>query len=329
MSGAELAAGVVGVGSMGQNHARIYDELDETDLVGVFDVDEKQATEVANTYETAPLDLETLFDDVDVVSIAVPTQFHADMARQALEADTHVLVEKPFVEDHEAGRELVDLADARDLTLQVGHVERFNPAIETLRDIVDELNIHAASTQRLGPPLDREIEDTVVMDIMIHDLDVVLDIVDGDVTAYDAVGTQECAYATANVQFDTGVAASLTASRLTQEKVRSLTISAEECRVKVDYLDQEITIHRSSVPSYTHDDSQLFHRHENVVETLTVEQSEPLKNELASFVDAARTGREPVVTGAEALDVLALTQALEDEAQCDPTPAKPLSSIRD
>jgi predicted dehydrogenase len=326
MSGESLAAGVVGVGSMGQNHARVYGDLDDAELIGVADVDEEQAREVAAAYDTEARPLADLLAEADVVSIAVPTQFHYDMARQALEADTGVLIEKPFVADPAKGRELIDLADERGLTLQVGHIERFNPAVQTLRDIVSELDIHAVSTERLGPPLDRQIDDTVVMDIMIHDLDIVLDIVDDEVQQYGAVGTDDCRYANANVRFDSGVTATLTASRLTQEKVRSLTISAEDCRVKVDYLNQDIEIHRSSVPSYIHDESAIRHRHENVVERLTVEQSEPLMNELASFVEAARTGSEPVVTGEQALAVLELTQALDEAAQQSATTGQPIGS---
>ncbi|MFC5367583.1 Gfo/Idh/MocA family protein [Salinirubrum litoreum] len=321
-----VAAGVVGVGSMGRNHARVYADLDGVDLVGVTDVDEQAAERVAEQHDTAARSRDDLLAAADVVSVAVPTQFHYETARAALTADTDVLVEKPFVADPAKGRELIDLADRRDRVLQVGHVERFNPAVRTLRDIVTELDIHAVSTERLGPPLDREIDDSVVLDIMIHDLDVVLDVVDGSVEQYGAVGTEDCRYANANLRFDSGVTANLTASRVTQEKVRSLTISAADCRVKVDYLDQSIEIHRSSVPSYIHDEGTIRHRHENVVEQLTVERTEPLQNELASFVEAARTRSGPVVTGEQALSVLELTLALDEAAQQTAAGGHPVST---
>lgn len=326
MSDETVAAGVVGVGSMGRNHARVYADLDGVDLVGVTDVDEQAAEQVAERHDTDARSRADLLSAADVVSVAVPTQFHYEAAQAALTADTDVLVEKPFVADPAKGRELVDLADRRDRVLQVGHVERFNPAVRTLRDIVSELDIHAVSTERLGPPLDREIDDSVVLDIMIHDLDVVLDVVDGSVQQYGAVGTDDCRYANANLRFDSGVTANLTASRVTQEKVRSLTISAADCRVKVDYLDQSIEIHRSSVPSYIHDEGAIRHRHENVVEQLTVERNEPLQNELASFVEAARTGSDPVVTGEQALSVLELTLALDEAAQQTAATGHPVST---
>ncbi|WP_148414101.1 Gfo/Idh/MocA family protein [Haloferax sp. KTX1] len=317
MTDEPVRAGVIGVGSMGQNHVRVYDELGDTELVGVYDVDDDRAASVADDYGTTARSMDDLLDEADVVSVVVPTQFHYENAKRALESDVHVLVEKPFVEDPANGQELIDIADERDLALQVGHIERFNPAVRTLRDLVDDLDIHAVSTERLGPPIDRAIDDTVVMDLMIHDLDIVLDIVDGAVDSYDAAGTPDCRYANANLTFDSGVAASLTTSRVTQEKVRGLTISAADCRVKVDYIDQSIEIHRSSVPTYIDDESLVRHRHENFVETLAVEQVEPLKSELRSFANAARTGSDPVVDGEQGLRVLKLTKALDEAAQAE------------
>jgi predicted dehydrogenase len=313
-----IHAGVIGVGSMGRNHVRVYDELEETDLVGVFDVDADNAADVAAEYGTTSRSMTDLLDTADIVSIAVPTQFHYENAKRALQADVDVLVEKPFVADPEKGQELIDIADERDLALQVGHIERFNPAVQTLRDLVEDLDIHAVSTERVGPPIDRAIDDSVVMDLMIHDLDIVLDIIEGDVVSYNSVGTPGGRYANANLRFDSGVTASLTTSRVTQEKVRGLTISAEDCRVKIDYIDQSIEIHRSSVPEHIDDDSVVRHRHENIVETLTVEQAEPLKSELSSFANAAKTGADPVVDGQQGLRVLKLTKSLDSEAQSEP-----------
>ncbi|WP_336023425.1 Gfo/Idh/MocA family oxidoreductase [Halobellus salinisoli] len=313
MTDERLNAGVIGVGNMGRNHARAYEEIDETNLVGVFDVDSERATDVAAEYGTTALSLDDLLAVADVVSVAVPTQFHYENVKRALQCDVHVLVEKPFVEEPRNGRELIDLADERDLALQVGHIERFNPAIQTLGDLVDDLDVYAVSTERLGPPVDRMIDDTVVMDLMIHDLDIVLDLVDGEVESYNAVGTPKGRYANANLRFDSGVTASLTTSRVTQEKVRKLTISAADCRVKVDYIDQSIEIHRSSVPTYIDDESFLRHRHENIVETLSVEQVEPLKSELRSFANAARSGSDPIVDGKQGLRVLHLIKSLDAE----------------
>ncbi|MFC7045298.1 Gfo/Idh/MocA family oxidoreductase [Halobacteriaceae archaeon GCM10025711] len=311
---APMRAGVIGVGSMGHHHARVYDELAGVELVGVADVNEAQAREVAAEYGVTAMDQAELLDAVDLVSIAVPTQFHYPTARECIERGVDVLVEKPFVEDPADGRRLIELADERDVTLQVGHVERFNPAVQALEDVVDDLDVIAVTAQRLGPPLDRDIEDTAVMDLMIHDLDIVLSLVDADVEDVAAIGTRENRYATADIQFDDGTVGQLTASRVTQEKVRNLTISARECRVKVDYIDQSLELHRGSLPEYVEQNGDVRYRHENVVERVSVDSGEPLKRELRSFVDAARNGTEPEVTGEDGLRVLELVRHIDRQA---------------
>lgn len=317
-----VKAGVIGVGSMGQNHVRVYRDLPGVELVGVYDADFERAEEIADEYDTAALTMGELLETSDAVSIAVPTQYHYDAARECIDAGVNVLVEKPFVADPKNGRKLIDFAEERDVTLQVGHVERFNPAVRTLMDLVDDLDVIAVTTERLGPPLDREIDDSAVMDLMIHDIDIVLAIAGGDVQTVNAVGTNEGAYAAANIQFDDDTVAELTASRVTQEKVRQLTISAVDERVKVDYIDQSIEIHRQSAPEYV-DDGDVRYRHENVVEKLTVDQGEPLNKELASFTDAVRTGSDPVVSGEAGLRALEITRKLDELA------ANPDSSERE
>ena len=299
---------------MGENHARVYRELPETRLVGVFDADQSRAAEVAETYATEQYSMGELLDRVDIVSVAVPTEYHYETVRECIDAGVHVLVEKPFVADPADGRRLIEFAEERNVVLQVGHIERFNPATRRLIELASDLDIIAIDARRLGPPVDRDIEDTAVMDLMIHDIDILLALVDEEVTSVDAIGNQEVRYAAANLQFDSGIVGQLTASRVTQEKVRRLSLSAENCRVKVDFIDQSIEIHRQSFPEYVEDDGNVYQHHENVVERLTVEKREPLKNELAAFAEAARTGGEPVVTGEEALRALELTQTIDELA---------------
>ena len=250
----------------------------------------------------------------DLVSIAVPTQYHYDTAMAALDADTNVLVEKPIVGDPERGQELIAHAEDRGLTLQVGHIERFNPVVTALQDLVADLDVHAIHSKRLGPPLDREIDDTAVMDLMIHDLDIVGSLVDEPVTDVGAAGTSGERYASANLQFESGIVSNLVASRVTQEKVRTLTISARECRVKADYIDQTIEIHRQSTPSFAGDDDPVHYRHEGYVEELTVERVEPLAAELRSVAEAARNDHKPEVTGRDGLRALKLAERIEDAA---------------
>lgn len=298
-----LAAGVIGVGSMGSHHARVYSELPGTTLAAVADVDAEQADRAAAEYRTTAMDQADLLETVDIVSVAVPTQFHYETVRECIEHGVDVLVEKPFVDDIQQGRELAEMARAAGVTLQVGHIERFNPATQVLADVVQDLEVVAVDIDRLGPPLDRENEDTVVMDLMIHDLDILLSLVDADIDRLSAVARDE-QFVTSQFKFGDDSVATVTASRLTQEKVRTLSITAESCRVKVDFIEQSVEIHRQSLPEYIESDGNIRYRHESVVERPMVETGEPLKAELASFVDAVLTGNEPEVTPEDALEVL-------------------------
>ncbi|WP_336362281.1 Gfo/Idh/MocA family oxidoreductase [Halalkalicoccus salilacus] len=314
-----LRVGVIGVGSMGQNHVRVYRELPETKLVGLYDADHERSEDVADAFGTDAFELDELLDAVDAVSIAVPTPYHYETARECIDAGVDVLVEKPFVEDLENGRRLIEFADQRDVILQVGHIERFNPAVMTLMDLIDDLDIIALDAQRLGPPLERDIEDTAVMDLMIHDLDILLSILDEEVEQVYAAGTRQSNYATATIQTSSGRIGELTASRVTQQKVRQLTITAERCRVVVDYTDQSIEITRQSLPEYAREKSFRY-RHENVVEQVLVERREPLKNELSAFAEAVRTRSEPLVTGEDGIRALDLAREI-DELAADRKPA--------
>ncbi|XVH33845.1 Gfo/Idh/MocA family oxidoreductase (plasmid) [Haloferacaceae archaeon DSL9] len=312
-----LRAGVIGVGSMGQNHARAYAELGTTSLEAVFDVDTARAEAVAARHGTVALEMDDFLAAVDIASIAVPTAFHYEMARQCIEAGVHVLVEKPFVDNVEEGRELIRLAEEHGVVLQVGHIERFNPIVAAIQELVEDLDVIAVTAERLGPPPKREIDDTAVMDLMIHDLDIVLDLLEGDVVSIGAAGTADGRYGTATLSFDTGTVANLTASRITQEKVRQLTISAEDCRVKVDYINQTAEIHRASTPEYVKESGTVSYHHESIVEQLTVERHEPLKEELRCFAKAAQTGSEPEVTGADGLRVVELAHEINTLAYSD------------
>jgi len=305
-------AAVIGVGNMGRHHARVFSELPDVNLVGVYDVDEEQAREVAEDHGSRAMSMDALVRAADVASIAVPTQFHADMAEQCIDHGVDVLVEKPFVDDPEVGRDLLDRADEEDVTIQVGHVERFNPAIRTLADIVADLDVIAIDARRLGPPPEgRQLDQSAVLDLMIHDIDVVLATMGerpDEITAHGNKGNQ---YATADLEFGDGTVASLTASRVTQQRVRKLSITAEECRVNVDYIDRSVEIHRHSLPEYIEDNGDVRYRHESIVERPTVQTGEPLKNELEAFVAAATGDADPVVSGEDGLRVLEVAREID------------------
>jgi predicted dehydrogenase len=312
-----VRAGVVGVGSMGRHHARVYSELQGVELVGVADADPEQAVGVADEYDAEPMGIADLLAAVDVVSVAVPTPYHYETAERCVDAGVDLLVEKPFVADAANGRDLIRRARETDVTLQVGHVERFNPAVRALEEVLEDEPVMTVSAERLGPPLDREVADPVTTDLMIHDVDVVLSLLEGGVREANGVSTHDGQYATAALEFDDGCVGRLTASRITQEKVRRLSVGTETRRIKVDYIDQSVRIRRRSRPEFVEEDGDVRYHHESVVEEVAVDSTEPLKAQLRSFVDRATDGREPVISGEDALEVLSVVDRIESAAATD------------
>jgi predicted dehydrogenase len=318
----QAATGVIGVGSMGRHHARVYSELPASELVGVSDADEERAATVANEFGTQPRDRADLLGRADAVSVAVPTPVHAETVAACIDRGVDVLVEKPFVEDLDAGADLAASADDAGVTVQVGHIERYNPATRVAADVVRDLDVVGVDVRRLGPPLDRDNEDTVVKDLMVHDVDILLSLVDGDIQSIEATARDE-RHATAQFRFENGCVATLTASRLTHQKVRQLSITALSCRVNVDFISQTVEIHRRSFPEYVESNGEIRYRHESVVERPMVENGEPLKAEVRSFLEAASEGTDPIVTAEDALEVLDIANRIESEALAATTRVTP------
>jgi predicted dehydrogenase len=306
-----VRAGVVGVGTMGHHHARIYRDLSGTTLVGVADADPERADSVAEEFGTRACERDELLDRADVVSIAVPTRYHYEAASAAIDHGTHVLVEKPLVEEPEQGRELIRRASAAGVTLQVGHVERFNPAVKTLSDVIADEAVLAVEAERLGPPLDRDVGVGVVLDLMIHDIDIVRALVDAEVAGVEAQGTADGQYVTAALRFENGTVARLTASRVTQRKVRTLSATTADRRIDVDYGSQSVAVHRQSPTAVADGGTE---RIERVTEHPSVERGEPLRRQLEAFVGAATTGEPPVVSGEDGLRALELARTVSATA---------------
>ena len=305
-----IAVGVIGVGVMGTKHARVLSEMQDVDLIGIADVDGHRAARVANSYGTRALPAAEVISEADAVVIAVPTATHYEIAVECLSAGTHILVEKPFVADPAEGRELIRLANETDLTLQVGHIERYNPAVEALFDFVDPSDIVALSANRLGPPVERGLSDNVVTDLMIHDIDVVLSLMSTNPVAVSGLIGHEGKYASVLLEFPEDVVGTLTASRVTQRKIRSLEVTTPERLFSVDYLDQSVRIHRRSRPSYAEADDDVRYRHESVIERPLIQSAEPLKLELESFLQSVETGESPRVTGEDGLQALSVVWSL-------------------
>ena len=306
-----IPVGVVGVGSMGENHARIYQELPSAELVGVADDEPTRAETVAGRYGTEALATEALLDRAAAVSIAVPTAHHARIASRCLDAGADVLIEKPFVDDLADGEALIRQAAATGSVLQIGHVERFNPAIMALETLLADASITACTASRLGPPTDRTFTDDVVLDLMIHDLDVVAMLVDEQPTSVSASAARDGDYASALLRFPDEVVATLTASRVTQRKVRRLAVTTADRHIEVDYLDQTVEIHRRSRPGYRKDGSaDIRHRQEQIIERPLINSAEPLKLELEAFLEAVDDRTAPRVGGEDGLRALSLVESV-------------------
>ncbi|MBI4589033.1 MAG: Gfo/Idh/MocA family oxidoreductase [Candidatus Rokubacteria bacterium] len=312
-----VRAAVVGAGHMGQYHILVLPELVDVDLVGIVDTDAAKASQLAAQFGTqAFTDHRELIGQVDVASVAVPTDQHFAVARDLLEAGIGVLVEKPMTPTLEEAKELFRLARQQGAVLHVGHVERFNGAVQELKKIVERPIL--IESRRLGPFVPRVQEDTVVMDLMIHDIDIVLGLVTGEPRRVTAAGRSVLSTRpdVANVQivFDTGTIANITASRATEQKIRTLAITQPDAYILLDYTDQDIQIHRRAAQEYTLNRESIRYRRASFVEHLFVHKDNPLKLEILHLIRAAR---EVLAGGsvelAESEDLRSLAVALEIE----------------
>ena len=305
-----MRVGVVGVGHLGRHHARILSTLSGVQLAGVVDLNQARAAEIAAQYSTAAYtDWHDLLDKVDAVTIAAPTVAHASIAEAFLERGLHVLIEKPMTATTVEADRLLAAAAARGVTLAVGHTERFNPAIAHVKPLLREprfIEVH-----RLGTFPERSLDIDVVFDLMIHDLDLVLDIAGGEVTALEAVGvpvlTPRIDIANVRLRFANGCIANLTASRISRDRVRKIRFFQRDAYVSVDYAAQEVEVYRL-VPQ----DGRM-----PVIEggKIAIPREEPLKRELEDFVDAARHGRRPLVTGEQGRAALALAERVVERME--------------
>lgn len=294
-----LRVGVIGVGHLGCHHARIYSELKSCELVGVVDINQIRASEIGQTYKVKSYqDYQDLFGQVDAVSIVVPTIEHHRIGMACLQAGIHVLVEKPITTTLQEADELVNLAAAKGLILQVGHLERFNPAVQALQRL--SKNPGFIESYRIGSFPDRSTDIDVIMDLMIHDIDIILNLVPSPIKQIQAVGvpvlTQRIDIANARIQFESGCVANMTASRVSLKQERKLRVFQKERYLSLDYQAQELTLAELKYSSQT-DAGFTSNRPEILVQHVEVVKGEPLSIELASFVDCVIYKKKPQVPG--------------------------------
>ncbi len=285
----KLKVAVIGAGHLGTFHSKVYSRLDNVKLVGVCDCNLERAIEVGKKYNTASYsDYEDLFDKVDAVSIAVPTSLHYNIAKEFLNHNIHVLIEKPITKTLSEADELIDIARAKSLILQVGHIERFNSAVLAIEPYLAKPKF--IECQRLGPFHKRVKDVGVVLDLMIHDIDIVLGLIEQDVVNIEAVGLSTISdyedVANVRLTFQDGTIADITASRVTKDVVRKMRVFQEDSYVSLDYVTQDAAIFRKTGDKI-------------IKEKIKIKKKDPLKKELKSFLECVRTGKKPIVSGVE------------------------------
>ena len=302
--GRPIRVGVIGVGALGQHHARVYADLPGATLAGLYDIDRRRAEEVAARHGARVFDhLRELLPEVDAVSVAVPTIDHHRVGRVLLEAGKDVLVEKPMTTTVGEAEDLIRLAAERQAVLQVGHIERFNPTVDVLKATVSRprfIEVH-----RLGSFSPRSLDIDVVLDLMIHDLDIVLTLDGSEAVQVDAVGvpvlTPRVDLANVRLRFQSGLIANLTASRVSAEKVRKFRVFSPRTYISVDFARREAQVYRLGDGP----DGPEIH-----AEHTAAPDEEPLRRQLAAFVECARSRSTPVVTGADGLRALRLAHVI-------------------
>ncbi len=296
----KVKVGVAGVGHMGKEHARIYAEMAEAELVGVHDSNPETARKIAAKCRTrAFASLAEMVEAVDAASIVTPTMTHLAIAEPFLRRGKHVLVEKPMAMDTAEARKLVDLAEKHGAKLAVGHVERFNPVLAALEERLGRPRFIEA--HRLSPYPGRSTDIGVVMDLMIHDLEIILHLVRSPVTSVDAVGVPVLSkgedIANARIRFANGCVANLTTSRISPEKLRKIRVFQDDAYLSLDYMKQEGEIYKRWEGKITRD-------------KIPVMKGEPLKNQLAEFVMNVRENTDPRVAGAHGFEALKLASQI-------------------
>lgn len=312
MNEKKVRIAVIGVGHLGQHHARVYSELDTTELKYVVDVNESKAKEFSEKFKVKYFtDFRTpeILNNIDAVSIVVPTIYHYPVARYFLENNKSVLLEKPITPDVKEALVLVNLAKKNRLIFQIGHIERFNSAIISLSKLVKEPIFIECS--RLGPFKHRGTDVSIVLDLMIHDIDIIFSLVNSRLKKVEAIGarifTNTDDIANARLYFENGCITNLTASRATLEPVRKIRIFQKEEYFSLDYMAQKIHIYKKKDLSEITPSLTLLDMID--IREILIKNEEPLKAELSSFIDCVLEGKRPIVSGKEGLT--ALETALE------------------
>jgi predicted dehydrogenase len=297
---AKLRIGIIGTGHLGKHHARIYTEIPGVELAGVCDIDEKTASKMAAKLKTEYFtDYEDMLEKVQAVSIVTPTATHFRIAEKFLKKGIHTLVEKPITNNPEHARALIDAASVSSSILQVGHVERYNGAVMKAREFIT--NPMFIEVNRISRFPDRSLDIGVVLDLMIHDIDIILSFVDSDITRVDSVGSSVFSgkedIANCRLMFQNGCVANITASRVSYKSERKFRVFESDSYLSLDYEKQEFVVYRKK--------SDKVNSPADVQRIVPkIEKTEPLREELSDFIRCIREDKEPAVGGYQGLSAL-------------------------
>lgn len=316
MNAKKIRTAVVGVGSLGQHHARVYADLPNTELVGVYDADGPRAREIADRHGARVLtSLDAVAENAEAASIAVPTDLHREVAGALIERGLHLLVEKPIAASTREAEELVSLATEKNVILQVGHIERFNPVLGFLEDARHaprfiEAHRLAPYPKAEGRGRPRGTEVSVILDLMIHDLEIIGHLVQSPVRQINAVGVPVLSpsedIANVRLSFENGCVANVTASRISPEKMRKIRVFRDDAYISLDYMNQAGEIYRKGFMGIKRKE-------------IPVEKEEPLVLELSSFADCVARRGTPVVSGEQAAEALKLAVEIIRRLQQGPS----------
>jgi len=289
-----VRTGVIGTGYLGKFHADKYSELAESELVGIVDTDYEAAQTISNRLNVPAFEnYEELFDKLDAVSIVVPTELHHKIAKDFLLNGIDVLVEKPMTTTLEEAEDLIVTAKKNNCVLQVGHLERFNAAVIALNNVIKQPLF--IESHRLAPFKDRGTDVDVILDIMIHDIDIILNIVGSPVKAIHAVGvpvvsSENNDIANVRLEFESGCVANVTASRISAKEMRKIRIFQHDAYLSIDYAAQQVEVY-GKTDSDEHDTPQITY------DQIDIKQGDSLKEEIRSFINAVKSRRIPEVPG--------------------------------
>ena len=315
-----VKVGVIGIGNMGWHHARVLSLLRDAQLVGVADPDPDRGQLAKDQFgcQWFP-DYQTLLGEVEAVCIAVPTLLHHSVGLACLEAGVHVLIEKPIAASQDEATALIQAARNAGRLLQVGHIERFNPAFRELTKVVANEEVVVLEGRRHSPHSDRANDVSVVLDLMIHDIDLVLELAQASVVRLAAAGGRSAEgpidYVNATLGFDNGVVASLTASKMSHRKIRSLSAHCRASLVETDFLNHTLHIHRRAHEWYSADHGELLYRNDGFIEEVSTTSIEPLYAELEHFLQCVRGRETPAVDGLQASRALKLADLIEQAVE--------------